>query len=448
MTPRIPPQAVDMERAVIGACLLGDSEAIGEALEILSPGDFYLERHQLIWEALRGLVAASQPVDLLTLAEALKSVGRLSLAGGEAYLMDLSAEIVSSANVAAHASIVKDKAILRQAISHASTVLEAAYVDGARAADVLPKLEDAAFRLAGQDNRKGLESMRTVLQRTAVQLEAAARGELTGVRTGFADLDRVILGLRPGTLNILAARPGMGKTALALDIAEQCGEPVAFFSLEMASEEMAERMLSKATGLDSTALRNGNAMKSSAATLQKAFADLAKSRIYLDDSAKKSPLQVISQCKRMKAKEGLGLIIVDYLQFMSLEGKSESKRHELEDVSKLMKACAKELGVPVLALAQLSRDCEKRDDKRPILADLRESGQIEQDAHLVMFIYRDEVYHQDAEPGKAELLIRKNRSGPTGFVKLTWVGTQTRFLNYTAASAPPSRNYRNGGWDD
>lgn len=425
-----PPHDLALERAVLSAAFM-DRETAMECAEILQPEDFYAPANEIIFRALLELLSSSQPADVLTLSDTLAASGKLGAVGGQDYLLDVMQEAITTAHATGHARRIKEKSVRRQIIAAARDAARAAFDESIPIEDVVGLAESAILEASEHQQAQKLEPLRVYADRVVSMVQGVAQGEKPGLMTGFEKLDKALMGLKKKTVTILAGRPGMGKTALAMQIAQQCDEMVAFFSIEMPGEELAEREICAASRFDSAGLRTASVINNNLSAFRDAVLSLTKSKVWLDDSGTKTPMQVLSQCKRMKSKHGLGLIVIDYLQFMEFPGKHDSKEREVSKISRFLKRIAKELDVPVLALASLSRKCEEREDKRPMLSDLRESGSIESDAQVVMFVYRDEFYNKDAEKGLAEILIRKNKGGPTGKVPLGFDGPRTRFYNYS-----------------
>lgn len=439
---RVPPQNLEAEQSVLGAVLL-DNDAINQTLEILTADDFYRETHREIFRAMVGLVDRSQPVDAITLTDALRTNGVLDAVGGPAYIAELAAIVPTAANVAFYARIVRERAVLRSLASTATEIASGAYDAPPDVDQYLDDSEHRIFEISERRIRQSFHSMNEVTRASIALLERLyERKEMvTGVPTGFTDLDRLTAGFQPNELIIIAARPSMGKTALALNLATyaatQADPPVgvAFFSLEMSKEQLALRMLCSEARVDSAKARAGFLGERDFPKLAQAASRLSEAPIFIDDNSDTSPLVLKAKCRRLMRERTsrLGLIIVDYLQLMRSARPGESREKEIAEISRSLKALAKELRVPVIALSQLNRQVETRPDRRPLLADLRESGAIEQDADVIAFIYRDEMYHRDSkEPGVAEVIIAKQRNGPTGTAKLTYLSQYTRFENHAA----------------
>jgi replicative DNA helicase len=439
---RVPPQNLEAEQSVLGAILL-DNDAINQAIEILNFDDFYREGHREIFRAMAGLVDQTRPVDAITLTEALRTQNVLEAIGGPGYIAELAATVPTAANVGYYARIVREKSVLRRLASTATEIASGAYDAPSDVEQYLDEAEHRVFEISEHRIRQSFHTMKEVTRASIALLERLyERKELvTGVPTGFTDLDRLTAGLQPSDLVIIAARPSMGKTALALNLATYAAteaDPpvgVAFFSLEMSKEQLALRMLCSEARVDSAKARAGFLGERDFPKLAQAAARLSDAPIFIDDNSDTSALVLKAKCRRLMRERSsrLGLVVVDYLQLMRAARPGESREKEIAEISRSLKALAKELRVPVVALSQLNRQVETRPDRRPLLADLRESGAIEQDADLIAFVYRDEMYHRDSkEPGVAEIIIAKQRNGPTGTAKLTYLNQYTRFENYAS----------------
>jgi replicative DNA helicase len=429
------PHNLEAERTVLGAVVI-DNAAFNGAAELLSRDDFYREAHRRVFEAMSSLAERSQPIDFVTLKEELARTSALEAVGGPAYIASLVDGVPRITNIEDWCRIIKEKAVLRNLIHASNRIVQAAYEAEDDPAQILDQAEKAIFEIAERRIRHGFVGIREIVKesfRTIDQL-AQSQGAATGVPTGFSDLDDRTSGLQKGDLIIVAARPSMGKTSLCLNIAQHAslkvGETVGVFSLEMSKEQLVLRMLCADARIDSHRLRTGRLTEKDWARLAKAYAELSASKIFIDDSASATPLEMRAKCRRLKAEFGLGLVIIDYLQLMSGSGRVENRQQEVSQISRSLKGLAKELAVPVIALSQLSRAPEARTDKRPQLSDLRESGGIEQDADVVMFIYRESEHKPTPEnEGIAEIIIGKQRNGPTGSVKLAFIKEFTRFEN-------------------
>lgn len=436
---KLPPQSIEAEESILSAILL-DNSTLLDVLEILTPEDFYRTAHQKIFAAISELFAKAEPVDLVTLANILRDKNQLEELGGAASLARLVDTVPSAINVTHYARIVRDKASLRKLIAKASEITQQCFQDAGDLDRVLDFAEGAVFEISENKHQAAFHPISKIIESNIDALEErqGQRALVTGVPTGFTKLDHMTSGLQGSDMVILAARPSMGKTALALNIARNAAIdgniPVAVFSLEMSKESLSERMLCAEARVDSNRLRGGFLNPDDWHRITEAASVLSEAPIFIDDSADISATSIRTKSRRLKMDKdhGLGLIIIDYLQLM--RGRSNSERRDLEisEISRSLKLLAKELNVPVLALSQLNRKLEERSDKRPQLSDLRESGALEQDADVVAFIYRDEVYNRDENNpnrGTAEIIVAKQRNGPTGIVPLTFLGAYTRFEN-------------------
>jgi replicative DNA helicase len=449
---RIPPHSDDAERAVLGALLLAP-DRIPEVAEQLAAEDFFSKRHRLLYECLLELSTRGVPIDFVSVGEALKALGTFQAVGGNAVLIELAQDVTSAAHVAHHARIVAQTSVLRKLIAEASAVIEEAFGTPAEEESVralLDASEHRIFSIVRSSNQSGVDPIRGILTETFQRLEAKSKHELTGLDTGYYELNDKLCGLNRGDLIILAARPAMGKTALALNLIENGAlrgaqafgrNPVVLlFSLEMGKQQIASRMLCSRARVDAHKLRTGRIPPEDYAQLNEAAGELARANIFIDDTPGMSVMALRARARRVLAKHGLDLIVIDYLQLMS-HPKAESRQMEISAISRSLKALARELDVPVMALAQLSRQVESRDSKRPILSDLRESGSIEQDADVVLMLYRREYYEREECPeeerGKAEVIIAKHRNGPTGELKLQFFPSIMRFENPALSAAQP-----------
>ena len=434
---RIPPQNLEAEQSVLGGILL-DNQGLNPVLEVITSRDFYSEAHRRIFEAMINLSERGEPVDLITLSSILKDRTQLDKAGGAAYLAGLVDNVPSAANIAHYAKIVKEKAILRGLINTATEILGKTYAPGADVDTVLDEAEQAIFEISEKKIRPAFFPIKDIVKDSFRTIEELyARKELiTGVPTGFEKVDDLTSGLQDSDLIIIAGRPSMGKTAFALNIAEfvgiHRGLPVCLFSLEMAKEQIATRMLAATAKVDSQRIRKGFLGETDWPKLTTAAGILSEAPIFIDDTAAITVLEMKAKARRLKAEHGLGLVIIDYLQLMRSSAAKDSREQEISEISRSLKALAKELSVPVIALSQLNRKVEDRTNRRPQMADLRESGAIEQDADVIAFIYRDEVYNKaedNPEKGMAEVIIAKQRNGPIGTVKLAFLEKFTSFEN-------------------
>lgn len=442
---KVPPHSVEAEQSVLGGVLV-DPEAWDRISDLLVERDFYRHDHRLIFRAMTALAAQSEPLDVITIHDFLEREGVANDAGGLAYLAELAKNTPSAANVRAYAKIVREKAVLRELVSAANAIAEKSFAtEGQLVADVLDFAETQIFRIAEEreKNDAGPRGVQELLHAVVDRIEEfqTAEGGVTGTRTGFTDLDRMTTGLQPQDLIIVAGRPSMGKTTFAMNIAEhvalESAKPVLVFSMEMPAEALIMRSISSLSRVDQTNIRRGNLSETDWHKINSAVTLLeTKSKLFIDDSPGLTPTEVRSRARRLAREHGgLSLIVIDYLQLMRVPGMAENRTLEVSEISRSLKALAKELNVPVIALSQLNRGLETRGDKRPVMADLRESGAIEQDADLIMFVYRDEVYHKDTQDkGIAEIIIGKQRNGPIGTVRLAFNGKWTRFDNLADSS--------------
>ena len=431
---------------MLGGILL-ENDALMAVTELsLAPGDFYRDAHAMIFEAMLALFKEGQPVDTVTLRGRLKTAGKLERVGGEDYLLALTDTIPTIANIEAHAKIVKEKAVVRRVIAACHETVARGYGDYGSMEQYLDEAERSVFEVAKDRQRGTYERINAIVMRTFVEITKAAerKEHITGLPTGFRHLDWYTAGFHPGDLVICAGRPGMGKTAFAMNIAiNACrsrGTPVAVFSLEMPKEQLARRLLCSEAGVDGNALRSGKLTRDDWQPLTRAAGELSELPLYMDDTPSLSLLELRAKARRLKSDKGLALIVIDYLQLMRSGLRSESREQEISEITRSLKALAKELSLPVLALSQLNRGVESRGnkDKRPQLSDLRESGAIEQDADTILFIYRDELYNPEStEKGIAEIIIGKQRSGPTGTVKALFRREFTRFENLEQQNEGP-----------
>ena len=432
---KVMPHSEEAEQSVIGSMVM-DGEAIVTAMEILVPGDFYGRQYGILFEAVTELFADAKPVDLVTLRDKLKEKDVPQELYSIEFLADLVRVVPTSANVRYYAQIVKDKSVLRNLIKVTEGISNECYLDKEKLDDILAGAEKNVFDIVQRRGSSDFVNIRDIVIQSLDNIEAASRnkGAVTGIATGFYDLDYKTAGLQPSDLVLLAARPSMGKTAFVLNIAEHIAVKnkitTAIFSLEMSKTQLVNRILSMNSRVDAQVLRTGNLEDSDWANLMESARIIGESGLIIDDTPGISITELRSKCRKFKLEQNLGLVIIDYLQLMSASGRSESRQQEISEISRSLKALAREINCPVVALSQLSRAVEKRDDKRPMLSDLRESGAIEQDADVVMFIYRDEYYNKESpEAGITEIIIAKQRNGPTGTVKLGWQAEYTKFVN-------------------
>jgi replicative DNA helicase len=434
---KLPPQNLEAERACLGSMLL-DREAIEVALDVLSDEDFYSEQHRIIYKALLELYGRSTPVDIVTLTDYLRGSGDVDRVGGIGYVSSLLDEVPTSANIEYYAKIVEQKSLLRKLIRASSNVISLSYSSESDAYEIVDEAEKLIFDVTERKGVRGYFSMNEVIKDSITAIEKLFhRGDnYTGIPSGFKELDDLTSGFQKSEFIVIAARPSVGKTALALNIAQNVaiaqGLTVAVFSLEMSKEALTQRMLCSEARIDSQRLRKGLLRTEEWGPLTTAAGKLSEANIFIDETPGISDMQLRAKARRMQARHGLDLVIVDYLQLMTSIRKKEGRTQEISEISRSLKALARELNIPVVALSQLSRAVETRGrDKRPILSDLRESGAIEQDADVVIFLYRDELYnpHTDKE-GLAEIIIQKQRNGPTGTIELKFFKEFTRFENY------------------
>jgi len=432
---RVPPQSLEAEQAVLGSILL-ENQTLIKALEVISDRHFYREAHRKIFAAILDLFERNEPIDLLTLAERLRKKNQLDEMGGISYLSDLLDRLPSAGNIRYHANLVKDKATLRSLISAATEIIAEGYEDTSDVDELLDRAERVIFEISSTKTRSTYVNISRVLKESFSTIERLfeRKEAVTGVPTGFTKVDELTSGLQSSDLIIIAGRPGTGKTSLALNIAHHaaatCRIPVALFSLEMSKEQLIIRMLCSEAKINSIKLKTGYLSKSELKRLPEAAGVLSEAPIFIDDTPLLSVLEIRSKARRLQAEHNLGLIIIDYLQLIEARENKENRQQEISEVTRSLKALAKELGVPIVTLSQLSRAVEQRPNRRPQLSDLRESGAIEQDGDLIAFIYRDELYKQDSQDkGTAEILISKQRNGPTGMVKLKFFSEYTRFEN-------------------
>jgi replicative DNA helicase len=443
---KVPPQNIEAEQSILSAILL-DNNTLLEVLEILSERDFYRGAHRKIFSSMVDLFERNEPTDLVTLTNTLKERGELESVGGASYLAELVDTIPVAANVAHHAKIIREKATLRRLIERTSAITTRCFEDRGNVEDILDFAEQSIFEISEDKIKPSFHALADILTDTYNTVEQAYENKVlvTGMPTGYHYLDVLTSGFQPGDLIVIAGRPSMGKTALALNIAQNaCAEkstPVAIFSLEMSKEQLSLRMLSSEARIDSSKMRGGFLSESDLARINRAAGALYDFPLYIDDSAAISALEIRAKARRMKMEKGLSLILIDYLQLMRGRASAERRELEISEISRSLKALAKELSLPVVALSQLNRKVEERSNKRPVLSDLRESGAIEQDADVIIFIYRDEVYNKEEDNpnrGIAEINVAKQRNGPIGTVKLTFLDFCTRFEDYAHEGEGPA----------
>jgi len=437
---KIPPHSVQAEQSLLGGLML-DNGAWDQVADRVVQGDFYRREHRLIFSAIEALADRTQPYDLITLSEELERNGQLEDAGAISYLGRLAQDTPSAANIRAYADIVREYSVMRQLITVGTEIADSGFVpEGRVSAELLDEAERKVFEIAeqGAKNSGGFQPIKSLLTKAVDKIETLFENDepITGLSTGFTDLDDATSGLQPADLIIVAGRPSMGKTTFSMNIVENVavgsGMPVAVFSMEMPGEALAMRMMSSLGRINQTRVRNGKLEDDEWPRLTSAVSILAEAKLFIDDTPAMSPLEVRARSRRLMREHGdLGLIMIDYLQLMQVPGQGDNRTNEISIISRSLKALAKELNCPVIALSQLNRSLEQRTNKRPIMSDLRESGAIEQDADIVMFIYRDEVYNDDSpDKGSAEIIIGKQRNGPIGTTRLTFIGEYTKFENY------------------
>lgn len=435
---KVPPHSLEAEQAVLGGLLLS-TRAFEQVADLLVEGDFYREDHRLIFRAVRELNELGRPADAITVTEWLVGHGHADRVDNGAYVSHLASTTPSAANVFAYAQIVRERAILRQLIDAGAEIAASAFqADGRTSNELLEDAERTVFAIAERGARQsGFISVQEMIKVAIARIQKLNEfeGEITGISTGFHDFDRLTAGLQASDLIIVAGRPSMGKTTLAMNFAEHAaikhGIPVAIFSMEMSALQLVLRLFSSLGQIEQGRLKTGSLTDLDWPKLTSAMNLLHKSRIFIDETPALSPAELRARARRLKREHDIGLIVVDYLQLMSVPGTRENRATEIAEISRSLKSVAKELNVPVVALSQLNRSLEQRPNKRPVMADLRESGSIEQDADLIVFIYRDEIYHPEtAEKNKAEIIIGKHRNGEIGTINLTWQGRWLRFANF------------------
>jgi len=436
---KTPPNSIEAEQALIGGLML-NAEAWDKVADVVVAEDFYRKDHRLIFTAIGNLVEDGSPCDVVTVSEYLDGRGDLEPAGGLEYLATLANETAGAANARAYAKILRERSTLRALINAGNEISGSAFAnDGRTAKQVLDDAERMVFEIAekGSRGRKGFQSLKQILPEAVdrIDLLHQSDGSITGVSSGYTEFDKLTAGLQAGDLVIVAGRPSMGKTTLAIDIAENAAigskVPVAIYSMEMPSQQLAFRMISSLGRVDQTHLRTGNFPDEDWSRINTAVQLMSDAPIFIDDTPSMSPTEIRARARRLHREHGLGLIVIDYLQLMQVEGSKENRATEISEISRGLKALAKELSVPVIALSQLNRSVEQRTDKRPVMSDLRESGAIEQDADLICFIYREEVYNPETpRKGIADVAIAKQRNGPIGDFLLTFVGRYTKFENF------------------
>ena len=432
---RIPPHSIEAEESILGSMII-DKTAINTAVEIIRPEDFYKELNGEIFQAISDLFNKNEPVDLITLQEELRRRDSLERVGGVSYLANLSGGVATTANTEYYCKIVDEKSTLRKLIRSSNDTIAHAYDDNEEVATIIEQAEKNIFDITQGSQREGFSPIDEVLLDSFAKIEemAANKGGLTGLTTGFLDIDMKLSGLQKSDLILLAARPSMGKTALGINIATnsalKAGAKAAIFSLEMSKEQLVQRMIAGTAHVDLQKIISGRLNEDEWLNIINSMGPLSKAEVYIDDTAGISLMEMKAKCRRLKIESGLDLVVIDYLQLMEMEGRTENRQQEISSISRGLKALAKEIDCPVIALSQLSRAPELRTDHRPILSDLRESGAIEQDADVVLFLYRDDYYNEDSEKKNiGELIIAKHRNGPTGTLELVFKKEYTKFLN-------------------
>ena len=436
VTTKIPPNDTLAEQAVLGSMLV-DKKAVIESIELLKAEDFYREDHKEIYTSMLDIYGRGEPIDFLTVKESLKSRGMLEKVGSETYLSKLIDSVPTTSNIESYVRIVEEKSTLRSLISAANDVIAYGYAETEEVDRIIEMTEKRIFDVLQNRNTRGYASIKDVLVDAFDVIEKLykSKSNVAGIESGFKDLDMKTSGLNNSDLIIVAARPAMGKSAFALNIATSVatkqGVPVMLFSLEMSKEQLVNRILWSEAEIDSMKVRTGKLDSQDWVKLGKASGNLAEVPIYIDDTPGLSSAELRAKCRKAKLEKNIGLVVIDYLQLMESKGRNESRQQEISEISRSLKILAKELNIPVIALSQLSRTPEQRADHRPILSDLRESGSIEQDADIVMFLYRDDYYNPETEKKNlAEIIISKNRQGATGTVELAWIPQYTKFVNY------------------
>ena len=432
---KVPPQDIEAEQAVVGS-MLTDQDAVVAAIETLKPEDFYREDNKIIYEAILNIYNRAEPIDIITLKSELSSMGKLDAVGGLEYIAQLPDKVPTTSNVDRYIKMVQDKSMLRNLIKTANEIISLGYDQTEDVENVMDHAEKKIFDVMQKKNQKGYTSIKDILIESFTKLEELynQKQHVTGVPTGFIELDKKTAGLHGSELILIAARPAMGKSAFALNIgtyaATRANIPVAIFSLEMSKDQIGNRILCSEALVDSNNVRTGELNDEELSKLAETSGELSQAQIYVDDTPGISVMEIRAKCRKLKLEKNIGLVIIDYLQLIQGSGKSSSREQEIAEISRSLKILAKEIDVPVIALSQLSRAVESRPDHRPMLSDLRESGSIEQDADIVMFLYRDDYYNEESEKkNKAEVIIAKQRAGSTGTVELAWLGNYTKFAN-------------------
>jgi replicative DNA helicase len=436
---KVPPHSIEAEQSLLGGLML-DHQSWDKIADVVSETDFYRKDHRLIFSAIASLAEDANPCDVVTVSECLDNRGELDAAGGLEYLASLANETPGAANARSYAKILRERSMLRSLISAGNEISGAAFTsDGRTAAEIVDEAERLVFEIAesGSRGRSGFKALKHILPEAVDRIDVLHQsdGDITGISSGYTEFDKLTAGLQAGDLIIIAGRPSMGKTTLAVNIAENAAigsqVPTAIFSMEMPSQQLAFRMISSLGRVDQTHLRTGRFPDEDWSRINTAVQLMSEAPIFIDDTPSLSPTEIRARARRLQREHGLGLIVIDYLQLMAVPGNKENRATEISEISRSLKALAKELSLPVIALSQLNRSVEQRPDKRPVMSDLRESGAIEQDADMIVFIYREEVYNQDTpRKGIADIAIAKQRNGPIGDFPLTFVGRYTKFENW------------------
>jgi replicative DNA helicase len=436
---KVPPHSIEAEQSLLGGLML-DHQSWDKVADVVSEHDFYRKDHRLIFSAIAALAETASPCDVVTVSEHLGNRGQLDEAGGLEYLATLANESPGAANARAYARILRERSMLRDLISAGNQISGAAFTtDGRSAAEIVDEAERLVFEIAesGARGRSGFRALKQILPEAVDRIDVLHQsdGDITGISTGFTEFDKMTAGLQAGDMIVVAGRPSMGKTTLAINIAENAAigskVPTAIFSMEMPSQQLAFRMISSLGRVNQTHLRTGKFPDEDWSRINTAVQLMSEAPIFIDDTPGLSPTEIRARSRRLQREHGLGLIVVDYLQLMAVPGNKENRATEISEISRSLKALAKELALPIIAISQLNRSVEQRTDKRPVMSDLRESGAIEQDADLIVFIYREEVYNQDTpRKGIADISIAKQRNGPIGDFPLTFVGRYTKFENW------------------
>ncbi|MDX1480850.1 MAG: replicative DNA helicase [Woeseiaceae bacterium] len=436
---KVPPNSIEAEQALLGGLML-DHKSWDKIADVVSAEDFYRKDHRLIFAAIASLAEDANPCDVVTVSEYLDNRGELEKAGGLEYLASLANETPGAANARSYANILRERAMLRALISAGNEISGSAFATGGRSAtELVDEAEHLVFEIAesGARGRSGFRALKHILPDAVDRIDVLhqSQGEITGIPSGYTEFDKMTAGLQPGDLIVIAGRPSMGKTTLAVNIAENAAigskVPTAIFSMEMPSQQLAFRMISSLGRVDQSHLRTGRFPDEDWSRINTAVQLMSEAPIFIDDTPGLSPTEIRARSRRLQREHGLGLIVVDYLQLMSVPGNKENRATEISEISRSLKGLAKELSLPIIALSQLNRSVEQRTDKRPVMSDLRESGAIEQDADLIIFIYREEVYNADTpRKGIADIAIAKQRNGPIGDFPLTFVGRYTKFENW------------------